>query len=77
MATSGDFHWQLTRWLKQWAAAGPAERLHALALPAYDQVIGLQLEDVAVAGCISKAPGGARSPAVPRSIAASRAANAR
>jgi transposase len=48
----------IRRRLKQWAAAGLAERLHALTLRAYDQVIGLQLEDVAVDGCITKAPGG-------------------
>jgi transposase len=48
----------IRRRLKQWAAAGLAERLHALALQAYDQVIGLQLEDMPVDGCITKAPGG-------------------
>jgi hypothetical protein len=40
------------------AAGGIAERVHALALRAYDQLIGLQLADVAVDGCITKAPGG-------------------
>ena len=34
------------------------QQLHALTLQAYDQVIGLQLGDVAVDGCITKAPGG-------------------
>lgn len=36
--------------------------MHALALRAYDQMIGLELGDVAVDGCITKAPcGGARA----------------
>ena len=36
--------------------------MHALALRAYDQMIGLELEDVAVDGCITKAPcGGERA----------------
>ena len=48
----------IRRRLKQWAAAGLAERLHALTLQAYDLIIGLQLDDVAVDGCITKAPGG-------------------
>lgn len=37
---------------------GLTEQLHALALQAYDQIIGLQLEEVPVDGCITKAPGG-------------------
>lgn len=48
----------IRRRLKQWAAARLTERLHALALRAYDQVIGLQLENMPVDGCITKAPGG-------------------
>ena len=32
--------------------------MHALALAAYDQIIGLELADVAVDGCITKAAGG-------------------
>src|SRR5215218_2880833 len=48
----------IRRRLKQWAAAGLTKQLHVLTLQAYDQVIGLQLGDVAVDGCITKAPGG-------------------
>ena len=48
----------IRRRLKQWAAAGLAQRLHELTLRAYDQVIGLQVDHVAVDGCITKAPGG-------------------
>ena len=40
---------------RRWA---PAEALHALALRAYDQIIGLELCDVAVDGCLTKAPCG-------------------
>ena len=32
--------------------------LHALVLAQYDRMIGLELDDVAVDGCITKAPGG-------------------
>lgn len=48
----------IRRRLKEWAAAGLAERLHALALGAYDKMIGLDLADVAVDGCVTKAPSG-------------------
>ena len=42
----------------EWAALGIGEQVHALALRAYDQMIGLELCDVAVDGCITKAPCG-------------------
>ena len=48
----------IRRRLKQWAAAGLAEQLHALTLQAYDQIIGLHLADLPTDGCITKAPGG-------------------
>ena len=35
---------------------GIAQQVHALALRAYDLIIGLELGDVAVDGCITKAP---------------------
>ena len=39
-----------------------AEALHAAALRAYDQIIGLELGDIAVDGCLTKAPcGGERA----------------
>jgi hypothetical protein len=38
--------------------AGIGAQVHALALRAYDQMIGLELGDVAVDGCITKAPCG-------------------
>jgi hypothetical protein len=48
----------IRRRLKEWAAVGVSEQVHALALQAYDRMIGLELEDLAVDGCITKAPSG-------------------
>jgi transposase len=48
----------LRRRRDEWIAAGVIEALHALALAAYDRMIGLAMEDVAVDCCITKAPGG-------------------
>lgn len=62
IATTGCSDRTIRRRLKDWAAAGTAERLHALALRAYDLIIGLELADVAVDGCLTKAPcGGERA----------------
>jgi transposase len=48
----------IRRRLKQWAAAGIAEQVHAVALAAYHRVIGLLLADIGADGCITKAPCG-------------------
>lgn len=48
----------IRRRLRLWAALGIAQRVHAAALAAYDQVIGLQLTDIPADGCITKAPCG-------------------
>lgn len=48
----------IRRRLKLWAALGVAQRVHAAALAAYDQFIGLQLADIPADGCITKAPCG-------------------
>jgi hypothetical protein len=48
----------IRRRLHEWAAVGLAEQLHLLTLQAFDRMIGLDLEDLAVDGCITKAPGG-------------------
>jgi transposase len=48
----------LRRRRDEWIAAGVIEALHAVALAAYDRMIGLALEDVAVDCCITKAPCG-------------------
>jgi hypothetical protein len=69
----------IRRRLKDWAAAGTAERLHALALRAYDLIIGLEPGDVAVDGCMTNAscggeragpsPAGRRKGGLKRSVA--------
>lgn len=41
-----------------WIAAGIMETLRLLVLDVYDRLIGLELGDVAIDGCITKAPGG-------------------
>lgn len=48
----------IRRRLRQWAKRGIAAQVHAVALAAYDRIIGLQLSDVGVDGCITKAPCG-------------------
>jgi hypothetical protein len=58
IATPGCSDRTIRRRLKAWAALGIGEQVHALALRAYDQMIGLDLADVAVDGCITKAPSG-------------------
>ena len=42
----------------EWIAAGIFDRLEQLCLVAYDRIVGLELEQVTVDGCISKAPCG-------------------
>jgi transposase len=42
----------------EWIACGVIETLRQIALDAYDRFIGLELADVAVDGCITKAPCG-------------------
>lgn len=48
----------LRRRRDEWIAAGVLEALHALVLDAYDRMIGLDLRDVAVDGCLTVAPCG-------------------
>ena len=42
----------------EWIKAGVFADLKAIARESYDRMIGLVLEDLAVDGCITKAPGG-------------------
>ena len=58
IASPGCSDATIRRRLKEWAAAGVSEQVHTLALQAYDRMIGLELDDLAVDGCITKAPGG-------------------
>ena len=58
IATVGCSDSTIRRRLKDWSAAGTAERVHAITLAAYDRIIGLQLADIPTDGCITKAPCG-------------------
>ena len=58
IATAGCSDRTIRRRLHEWAAAGLAEQVHTLALRAYDRLLGLDWADLAVDGCITKAPGG-------------------
>jgi transposase len=58
IASPGCSDRTIRRRLHDWAAGGLAETLHALVLAQYDRMIGIELDDVAVDGCITKAPGG-------------------
>lgn len=48
----------MRRRLETWARMGLGQRIHALALDAYDRMIGLALSDLSVDGAITKAPCG-------------------
>lgn len=58
LATAGCSDRTIRRRVHEWAAAGLTEALHTLALRQYDRMIGLAVEDLAVDGCITKAPCG-------------------
>jgi transposase len=61
----------LRRRRDEWIAAGVADQVHRLAVAAYDHLIGLELDHLAVDGCITRRPAAARLPAQARSTAAS------
>jgi transposase len=42
----------------EWIKAGIFAQLHAIARESYDRIVGLALEELAIDGCITKAPGG-------------------
>jgi putative transposase of IS4/5 family DUF4096 len=57
----------IRRRLKDWATHGIAAKLHALCLAAFDRMIGLQLGEISIDGCITKAPcGGGLALCVPK-----------
>lgn len=58
IATPGCSDRTIRRRLQEWAELGVAEQVHELALQAYQRMIGLDLEDLAVDGCLTKAPAG-------------------
>ncbi len=58
IASPGCSDRTIRRRVRAWADAGLTQELHGLVLAQYDRMIGLELDDVAVDGCITKAPGG-------------------
>jgi hypothetical protein len=48
----------IRRRLKEWAGKGLGQKIHQIALAAYDKIVGLELDDLATDGCITKAPCG-------------------
>lgn len=58
VATAACSDSTIRRRLKDWAGAGIAEKIHAIALAAYHRIIGLDLDHIGVDGCITKAPCG-------------------
>ena len=58
VASAGCSDRTIRRRVHEWGVAGLGEELHALVLAQYDRMIGLELEDLAVDGCITKAPCG-------------------
>jgi transposase len=58
IATPGCSDRTIRRRVHEWAAAGLAKTLHRLVLEQYDRLIGLELGDLAVDGCMTKAPCG-------------------
>jgi hypothetical protein len=58
IASPGCSDRTIRRRLREWAEAGLAEVLHALVLRHDDRMIGLDLTDVMIDTCITKAPGG-------------------
>ena len=63
----------LRRRRDEWISTGVAERLRVEVLAAYDQLFGLELEQLAVDGCTTKAPAAARPPGPAPWTAATRA----
>jgi transposase len=55
----------------EWIAAGVFDALETEALAAYDRIVGLDLSEVAIDGCLNKAPCGATEPAKTPPIEAS------
>ena len=58
IASPGCSDATIRRRLQEWAAAGLSEQVHPVALQADDRMLGLELEDLAVDGCLTKAPSG-------------------
>ena len=58
IATPGCSDRTIRRRVQEWAELGVAQTLHTLTLAHDDRMIGLDLDDIVVDGCITKAPCG-------------------
>ncbi|MFD8263514.1 IS5 family transposase [Streptomyces griseoluteus] len=58
ISTPGCSDRTIRRRVKEWSDKGLSEQVHALALKAYDRMVGLGLYEISVDGCITKAPTG-------------------
>jgi hypothetical protein len=58
IASQGCSDRTIRRRVVEWAGRGLGQKLHEIALAAYDKIIGLDLDDLATDGCITKAPCG-------------------
>lgn len=58
IATPGCSDRTIRRRVTEWAKHGLGQKLHEITLAAYDKIIGLELDDLATDGCITKAPCG-------------------
>jgi len=72
IATPGCSDRTIRRRVRTWADAGLMQELHTLVLTQYDRLIGLELDEVAIDGCMTSAPCGGRSRAAVPSIGANR-----
>lgn len=70
IATVGCSDRTIRRRLKEWAQKGLGQKLHQLALAAYDKIVGLELGDLATDGSSPKPPAAGTKPARHRWIAA-------
>jgi len=55
IASAGCSDRTIRRRLKEWAEKGIGQKLHQITLAAYDKIVGLELDDLATDGCITKA----------------------
>jgi len=58
IASEGCSDRTIRRRVKTWAEAGVMQQLHLMVMAQYDRMIGLDLDDIVVDGCITKAPCG-------------------
>lgn len=56
IAEPGCSDWTIRDRVKEWSHLGLAQELHRLVLIAFDKMIGLELNDLCIDGCITKAP---------------------